>query len=349
MKKYLVFCFAIAMFFSSLKTIGQEDVTMSNGNFTTCSGFFLDSGLGGADYGNDEYFVFTICPAIEGDVINVDFSIFDLDQTGPENTWDYLAIYDGDNTQANSLGFYTGNQLQGFVVQATPQNPSGCLTFVWDTNSNGTGNVAGFVSCETPCDRPTAIATYDAPDNHKICVGDVINFDGSGSFAAPGFNIDSFTWDFGDGTTDTENLLTSHSWDEPGLYLTELFLLDDNGCSSSNLVSLEVLVATEPTWEPFPGDATLCVGEALTMEAFPDDYELTWTGAEANYSNPNVVVLEDELGVPNQSEINIAGFEPGQTLVNPNDLDIGILMNHSFLFDLVISIECPSGQSILLH
>ncbi|MGB0423867.1 MAG: PKD domain-containing protein, partial [Flavobacteriales bacterium] len=163
------------------------------------------------------------------------------------------------------------------------------------------------------------------------------------------FVIDGFTWDFGDGTTDTDNLVTTHSWDEPGQYLTELFLLDDNGCSSSNLVSLEVLVATPPSWSPFPGDTTLCLGESLVMDAFPDDYELTWTGAETNYENPDNIILEDELGVPNQSEINIAGFEPGQTLVNPNDLDIGVSMNHSFLFDLVISLTCPSGQNILLH
>ena len=338
----------LAFFFSAFAMWGQ-DITMANGNFETCSAALLDSGAGGADYSNDEYFVFTICPDVEGDVINVDFSIFNLDQSGAQNTWDNLAIFDGDNLGANSLGVYTGNQLQGVVVQATPQNPTGCLTFEWRTNGTGTGNVAGFATCETPCDRPTAVATYSAEDDPLICVGEVVNFDGTGSFAAPGFSIASYEWVFGDGTTNTTTLTPSHAWDEPGLYSVELYLLDDNGCSSANLINKEVYVSTFPSWDPFPSDTTLCVGEQLVLEAFPDQYETTWVGAEAIFSNPQTIVLEDIIGAPNDSEIFVNGFQPGQTLVSADDVDITTIINHSFLFDLVISIECPSGQSILLH
>ncbi|MFT7295927.1 MAG: hypothetical protein ACI80P_000682, partial [Flavobacteriales bacterium] len=92
----------------------QVDVTMSNGSFDSCGGLFIDSGgQGGTGYSNSEYFVCTICPEIAGDVVTVDFVTFDLDQTGNQNQWDSMAIYDGDNVNAGTLGSYSGTSLQG--------------------------------------------------------------------------------------------------------------------------------------------------------------------------------------------------------------------------------------------
>lgn len=340
------------MTLTSTLVLGQDNnVVIDNGTFYSCGGAFLDSGgQGGPGYSNNEYFVCTICPETEGDVVTVDFITFTLDQTGNQNTWDFMAVYDGDNTGAASLGVYTGNDLQGLFVTATSQNTSGCLTFVFDSNAEGTGNFGATITCDTPCDRPVAVADYDAPDSHRICVGDVINFDGSASTAAAGFTIVEYLWDFADGSTDNSGPIVSHSWDEPGEYIIELYLTDDNGCASTNRVSLQVLVATYPTWSPFPGDAQLCLGEELCLSAVPDEYEQTWNGPEQTYENADVTVLPDDVGVCNPSEINVSGFAPGQTLTNVNDLlAIDISVNHSFLFDLVITIICPNGQSTVLH
>ena len=342
---------AFFSFFLSISIQAQVDVTMQSGTFFSCDGAFIDSGgQGGPGYGNNEYFVTTICPETDGDVVTVDFITFSLDQTGAQNTWDYMAIYDGDDTSAPSLGVYTGNDLAGLFVSATSQNTSGCLTFVFDSNANGTGNFGGSITCSTPCDRPISSATDDGPVSRRICVGDEINFDGTASFPAAGFNIVEYNWDFADGTTDNSGPVVTHSWDEPGEYIVELYLTDDNGCSSTNLVSLQFLVATYPTWSPFPGDTDLCLGEEVCFDAFPDDYEELWSGAEESYENPDTVELPDDVGACNVSEINVSGFSPGQTITNVNDLQgIDVSMNHSFLFDLVISVTCPNGQTVLMH
>lgn len=337
---------------ASSMSFGQGgSVTMSNGTFFTCAGGFFDSGgQGGPGYSNNENFTTTICPEVEGDVITVVFLTFQLSNQGAQNSWDSMAIYDGDNTQAGTLGSYTQTELQGLTVTATPLNTTGCLTFVFQSNGVGTGNFGGTITCETPCDRPTASGTYDAPANKRICVGDVINFDGSSSFAAPGFEITEWLWDFADGTTDTSGPIVSHSWDEPGEYIVELYLVDNNGCSSTNRISLQVLVATYPEWDPFPADANLCLGEQICLDAFPDDYEVTWSGPDLNYSNSDNVTLSDNVGECFPSEIEVTGFGPGQTLTDINDLvSIDISIEHSFLFDLVVTIECPTGQSVILH
>ena len=91
--------------FLSISIQAQVDVTMQSGTFFSCDGAFIDSGgQGGPGYGNNEYFVTTICPETDGDVVTVDFITFSLDQTGAQNTWDYMAIFDGDDTSAPSLG-----------------------------------------------------------------------------------------------------------------------------------------------------------------------------------------------------------------------------------------------------
>jgi len=345
------FTLLISILFTFSGLLAQNDVTMASGTFESCGGLLIDSGgQGGPGYGNDEYFVCTICPDVDGDVITVDFITFQLDQTGNENTWDYLAIYDGDNTGETSLGVYTGTDLQGLFVSGTSQNTSGCLTFVFDSNNEGTGNLAAAILCETPCDRPIAAATMDAPESLRICVGDEITFDGTASFAAPGFSIVEYLWDFADGTTDNSGPVVSHIFDEPGEFIVELFLTDDNGCSSTNRVSLQLLVATLPSWSPFPGDQTLCLGQEFSVEVNPEEFQVTWSGPDQSYENSDNVELPDDVGQTNQSEINVAGFAPGQTLNNINDLFlIGMEIEHSFMFDLSIAIVCPSGNTVILH
>lgn len=351
MKSILRYLSAGILVALALPGMGQGSVTMSNGTFQTCAGALFDSGgQGNPGYSNGEYFVTTICPETEGDVISIVFNTFNLDQSGPQNSWDNMAIYDGNSTGEASLGVYTGNQLSGLTVSATPLNTSGCLTLVFTSNNQGTGSFGGSITCETPCDRPTAVATYDAPADKKICVGDVITFDGTGSYAADGFTISEWLWEFGDGTTFDGPGPIQHSWDTPGEYVVELYLVDNNGCSSTNLVSLQVLVSTFPSWDPFPSDFSICLGEEVSLEAFPDDYEVTWAGPDISYSNPNTLTLPDDVGVPQESEIFVTGFAPGQTLNNVNDLmSIDISIEHSFLFDLVITVTCPSGESAILH
>ncbi len=329
----------------------RAQVLISDGFAEACSGAFLDSGgQGGGGYQDNEYHVLTICPETEGDVVGVDFINFLLDTSGPQNSWDYLAIYDGDNANAGTLGVYTGNDLQGVFVQASDLNTSGCLTFVFDSNGEGTGSFAGTITCETPCDRPVAVASDDAPENRRICVGDEITFDGSASFAADGFEIVEYLWDFADGTTDNSGAVVTHTFNDPGEYVVELYLQDDNGCASTNVVSLQLLVATPPSWSPFPGDQNLCIGEEFCSEVDPESFEVTWSGPEQVYENPEDLFIEDQVGESFDSEVNVTGFAPGQTLLNVNDLlNINVSIEHSFLFDLVVIITCPSGESAILH
>ncbi len=310
-----------------------------------CAGVLEDSGGPMGDYGNNENFTTVICPDVPGDVISLQWVVFNLSLTGP-NPPDRIRLWDGPNTAATFVGEYTGADLQGLVTQASPLNPSGCMTVQFISNGAGTGNFAAALSCETPCDRPTAVGTMSQAAPALICVGEIVNFDGNNSFPAAGFTIASYTWDFDDGNT--SNLpAVSHSWDEPGEYIVQLYVVDNNGCGNSNLLDLQVLVSTVPSFQGTVQSYETCLGASIDLSATVQ--ATTWTGVPDNTFGPPLL-LPDNLGIPFTTDIIFTQFDPGQTLTTITDLpSVCIDMEHSFMGDFVLSLTCPSGQSVTFH
>ncbi len=351
----------LALFFIGVNSHAQMAIDMTPANdgmtFSTCNGFLIDSGgQGGTGYGNNESIVITICPDTPGEIISIVFNLFALDptNTGTQQNpnMDFMAVYDGTSTAANSLGVYTGNQLQGVVIEATALNASGCITLEFYSNTVGTGMFTASVSCETPCNNPQAggvIVGGITQDSIRVCVGDQVNFQEAGSFAQPGFTLVDYNWDFMDGTT-ANGQSVSHSYSVPGLYRVQLFVTDDNGCSNPNLIDLEVLVATIPDFTGFPSDTSICLGESMSFGAAPDTYEVLWNGFPGSQSVDDGCLPDTLLGVSQDIQLLQTGFSAGTTINSVNDIQsICLDLEHSFMGDLVIMIECPNAQTAILH
>lgn len=133
--------------------------------FTTqpfyCAGDnFYDQGGVAGDYLNSQNVTTTICPDNPGDVVVVQFSSFNL-----ENNFDFLRIYDGDNTSAPLLGTFTGTAVPPQFISSAA---SGCLTF--NFTSDGSGVRAGWdanIICSPPptCPQPTLLAVSAISDS----------------------------------------------------------------------------------------------------------------------------------------------------------------------------------------
>ena len=361
MKQLSLLALLLALVCFGSQSYAQTPIDMTPANdgvtFSTCNGFLIDSGgQGGSGYSNNESIVVTICPDTPGEIISIVFNLFALDptNTGTQQNpnMDYMAVYDGTSTAANSLGVYTGNQLQGVVIEATALNLTGCITLEFYSNTVGTGMYTASVSCETPCNDPQAggvIVGGITNDSIRVCVGDTVDFQDMGSFAQPGFTLVDYTWDFMDGTT-ANGQSVSHSYAIPGLYRVQLFVTDDNGCSNPNLIDLQVLVATIPDFTGFPGDATICLGESMEFAADPESYEVLWNGFPGSQSVDDGCLPDTLLGVSQDIQLLQTGFAAGTTIANVNDIQsICLDLEHSFMGDLVIMIECPNSQTAILH
>lgn len=342
--------------------IGQTEIAFNsstnNTTISTCNGFIIDSGgQGGGGYSDGEDVTVTICPGTPGEVISIQFNLFNLsladDNPSPSQTnVDYMHVYDGASTAANTLGTYSGNQLQGTVIQATALNPSGCITLRFTSNTAGTGAFTASVSCETPCVNPTAggsIVGGITSDSIRVCLGEPVTFNSNGSSAGPGFTIVSYSWDFMDGSTSNGQTVT-HSFNEPGQYRVQLFVTDDNGCQNTNLIDLQVLVATLPDFTGFPGPVELCLGESVAFTATPEEYEVLWNGFSSSERINDGCLPDTLLGVSQEVELLQTGFEAGLVIDNISDIQGFCLdLEHSFMGDLVVILECPNGQTEILH
>lgn len=327
----------------------QDLFSMSNGSGQSCQGVLFDSGGQGATgYQNGENYTFTLCPDVPGNVIYLTFSNFDLDQSGPQNSWDNLSIYDGDNTSATFMGSYTGDDLQNVIVSGTVFNLTGCLTLVFQSNGTGTGVWAAGFSCTIPCQNPLAVASMSEPVPALVCQGESVSFDGSASYAQPGYTITQYLWDFDDGTVDsTSGAVVDHVFTEPGEHVVQLYLTDDNGCKNLNLVDQQVLVSTTPSFALTSESQETCLG--ATVSIYGEAEPVTWTGIpDANFGDG--VYLPDDVGLPFSSSLNFQQFDPGQTVTNVSNIEsICVDMEHSFMGDLVLQVICPNGQTMILH
>ncbi|MBI3135703.1 MAG: PKD domain-containing protein [Bacteroidetes bacterium] len=361
MKKILLLLATGIGWFSYSQTTVIMDAASDNTTVNTCLGGLFDSGGAGAvtPYTNNESYTVTICPDTPGDFITLYWVVFQLDPTdnipGPGSDADNMTIYDGPNTSAGTLGTYTTNALDGLIVSASNLNPSGCLTIVFNSNSSGVGNFNASISCETPCDAPVVageIANADnmAGDSIAVCVGELVTFNDTGSAPGPGFSLVQWTWDFMDGTADsTSGLTTTHAFSAPGEYLVQLYVEDDNGCTNNNLLSLQVLVATPPDWDPFPGDTTICLGESVAFQAQPAQYEVEWTGFPGGVWDSDHCV-PDDVGVLNTMPMTMTGFNSSEIIDQVSDIvSICVDIEHSFMGDFVLQIQCPTGQIMTLH
>ena len=150
----------------------QDTIVMpSTGNggfYNTCYAVILDSGID-SNYTDDNHSTLTIAPLWVQNV-RLYFESFDT-----EIHFDSLTIYDGPGTTFPRIGTYSGNQLQGQMVQSTGSSIT--LEFRSDDIVTGAGFKA-WVSCEVGVEEELKqeVILYPNPANTFM---QVMGLDGS--------------------------------------------------------------------------------------------------------------------------------------------------------------------------
>ena len=208
-------------------------------------------------------------------------------------------------------------------------------------------------SCEYPpigssdCDfaydisvETTALAFDEGQGQYVACIGDTITFTAVSDLSS---SFELWLWTWTDGTIDTTltNVLTT-DFDEAGFYT---FYVEAYG-NGTNAFSPPVTVTVSP--EPVVDlevSTPLCVNSVgeLSMNAvnFPTELDGLSSTASSN--------LPDATGVWFENSIVVDDFPADLTLADCADLvGFNLLIEHSFVGDLSMQIECPNGTTVSL-
>lgn len=322
--------------------VNAQQFSITSPNVSSCTGVLEDSGGPAATYEHNEEFTCTVCPTIPGSPISLNFIVFALSPSGPNP--DNIVIWDGNSTGAPVMGIFSGNELQNMTVSASGLNFTGCLTVRFRSNSNGTGNFAAAISCSQACDEPTAQLAIIGGDTLLTCMGDSLSLDGSGSTAALGHSLIQWIWSNGSQTETSTSPFYSFANQEGGIQAITLQVMDDAGCISQPTVPSYALIA-DPDFTGTFAPTVLCEGVQGQLLG-----QAVQSPMIQNLSCSASMPIPDFVGMEFTSSIMISSGSPDEVITSADQLgDICLEMEHSFMGDIVIRLDCPNGQSVALH
>ncbi len=339
----------------------------SDTTITACQGVFRDSGGELGPYEPNQNYTVTFCPeAGAGSHVRLVFSNYNI------LPGDSFCFYDGPDATADELLCAETLLDPSFVVQATAANPSGCLTVVFSSDASDQGDGwSAALSCSQACQNvfvdleSSNIPVMPADTGYMdICPGDRVELSGRGVY--PQNNVSygqsdlssSFEWDFGDGTTAVGREV-SHVYNESGGYIVQLTITDSVGCQNINFLNQRIRVSPPPNFAQLNQlDPEICVRDTIELSATLNGSDpgsiVSVTGTSGNFqasgSVSDSLALPDGVGDSYSTSISFSSFPPGMVLADTTDLlSICLSMEHSWMHDLQIELECPNGTRVMLQ
>jgi len=347
MKNILLIIFSLFW----IQVFPQTYLISDGGTVNTCAGTFYDSGGAGGNYTVGSTHSITFCPANPGTFISLQMVTFDVDATNSGG----LCFYDGPTTSGISHGCITNLDGLGMPITLTSSDASGCMTITFSAGITAAAGWTAFISCTSPCQQVVSVLDACVPAINNgfidICPGDDITFNAHGGYPqnATYYNqsdaTSTFLWTFGDGTS-AQGPSVTHNFSNIGGYDVNLKITDIHGCTSANDIGLRVRVNTEPNFAGTDQSPdTICIGETSVLAGVVNP---------TSWSNIPTTVIAGTTFLPDGLDsystiLNFDNFNPGQTLTSADDLlTLCLNMEHSYMGDLTIQLECPNGSYVTL-
>ena len=190
--------------------------------------------------------------------------------------------------------------------------------------SNQTSVATTVVTVTAPINTTPPTAVLSASTNGGVAPL-AVTFNGSGSTAASGNSIASYTWSFGDGST-ASGSTASHSFTTAGTYSTTLTVTDNRGLTSTAsktttvtapivlipptaVVSSSTAAGSEPLAVTFNGSgSTAASGSTIASYAWSFGDGTTATGASASHSFTSAGTYTTTLTVTDNQQFPISRY-----------------------------------------
>ncbi|MET0463634.1 MAG: PKD domain-containing protein [Chitinophagaceae bacterium] len=194
--------------------------------------------------------------------------------TGPVSTQSYFWDFGDGTGQSNTPNISHVYQSFGnYLPKVVLLDPPGCVI-----------PVSGIDSIRIRGSRPL----FGISDS-VLCDAGLVNFTDSTTSSEP---ITSYSWNFGDGNTSTEQQ-PAHYYTAPGSYDITLTVSTQSGCVNTYTKTMGVRVIARPDIA-ISGDSTACIYDSLLHTGLflqPDTSAVTWrwifpNGNTSNLQNP---------------------------------------------------------------
>ena len=237
-------------------------VSGTGNTLTICNGTLFDVGGPNGNYYDQNDCWVTIAPT-GSNQITLNFNSFDIE--APSNgytycNWDYLEIFDGNDTTAPSLGQFC-NALTG--SPGTIISSGGALTILLHSDQavNGTGFEVDW-NCTFPTASPVS----------SFLVSDSVSCNSQISFTDLSTNGPTYWfWDFGDGSN--SNLQNpTHNYLSSGVYDVVLIASNQFGSDTiSNINAISIIDVNLQTTS-----TSSCIDTSLTLGAISSAGIISW-------------------------------------------------------------------------
>ncbi len=190
MKK--IFTIIILIICATYKIFAGDIIMSSSGNYTQCSGNFIDGGGVSGDYLSNQNITITINPVMPGSKISITFLAFNTadnyyDGNLNQNVDDILYVYNGINALGSPIGQLHGQNLAGTI---TSTDLSGSLTFKFVSHTPFYTITPGF---KAGWNATISCNTGTAPADITMIAGGSFTTCGGNFYDAGGLNADYMT------------------------------------------------------------------------------------------------------------------------------------------------------------
>ena len=198
--------------------------------------------------------------------------------------------YDPDGTIVSYWwNFGDGTSATGIIVEHSYADNGSYTVTLTVTDNDGATHTATAI--KTVLNR-SPVASFTESPAFFVYINETIHFDASDSSDLDG-NIDSYWWDFGDGTS-ASGVTTEHSYTLEGDYTVTLTVTDDDGATNSTSVGKMVLnrppvaVFTESAVEVYINETIhFNASESYDLDGSIESY--FWDFGDGTSSNGSVV------------------------------------------------------------
>ncbi len=345
----------IALLLSALQLISAQEVFImgEDTSIVTGNGILYDSGGPDGDYGVSEYYTCVIQGVAGGD-ISLTFTEFDL-----ESGYDDLQVYDGEDESAPLVFDGTGNELEGygfvpesgkaylvfqsdgsvtmsgFELHITSESFSQEFSINWETSMSDEENIVNLCEPETlelfaePTFYQNNLNYHQSPDSVKYRWE--IEHNGETILAQEGWGFDHMVYPFS----------------EQGIYTVSLAAEDQMGLAASEQLQYTVTLGPIPEFEYMNYPDTVCYGEVF-------DFEIDAVNFAPGYlddvisSNHDTTYIPDGSGAEYTLDIPVHAPDGVEITAEQGLESLCVNMEHSYMGDLDIWLECPNGQTATL-